>query len=288
MELRHLRYFLAVAEELNFTKAAERLSMSQPPLSMQIRDLEEELGVQLFHRTKRRVRLTTAGEVFLAETREILSRSVRAAERARQANRGESGVLRVGFLTSTTGSRLSETLRRYCAQSPDVELELSDLTPREMAVGLTQSRLDVAITRPCPLMEGFAQRPLYQDRLLLALPTDHPLAAEETISLEDLGDERLITLTEDESPEFNAMVRRLVEPYTPNFENRLETKSISTILWMVSLGLGISFLTEEISGMRWEGSVYRALSEDVPLLTTVLAWKDDDPSPTLARFLTYF
>ena len=289
MELRHLRYFVAVAEELNFTRAAERLAISQPPLSMQIKDLEAELGVALFTRTKRRVSLTAAGLAFLSEARDILQRTVIAGERARQAGRGESGVLRLGFLTSTTVDVFSNALECFAKDHPDVSLELFDLTPKEIEEGLAQGWIDAAltITRSSEPVEGFEQRVLYQERLLLALPPKHPLTRMESVPLSLLKDEIFISFTADDSPDSNRLLLELIRPSASNYRKRREAKSISTMLWMVSLGFGVSFLSEKISRLNWHGCVFRPMNGEVPSLTTLVLWKEDRLSPVLENFLSY-
>lgn len=290
MELRHLRYFIAVAEELNFTRAAERLAISQPPLSMQIKDLETELGVQLFSRTKRQVSLTAAGQVFLPEARDVLKRVVLAEERARQAGRGELGVLRLGFLTGTTVDVFSEVLSRFAKEQPEVSLELFDLTPREIELGLSEGWIDVGvtITRSDVSLLGFKQKKLYEERLLLALPPDHPLAGMESVPLELLKNEKFISFAADDSPQASRLLLELIQPFASSFEKRREAKSMSTMLWMVSLGFGVAFLSEKITHLNWHGCIFRPLTGKVPTLTALVVWKEERLSPVLENFLSYF
>jgi DNA-binding transcriptional LysR family regulator len=191
MELRHLRYFVAVAEELSFTRAAQRLHIGQPPLSQQIQALEAEVGARLFDRSKRWVRLTEAGRLFLEDARAILAQSERAAERARRAQRGEAGALRVGFTFSTPFTPLfARTIRRYRQLYPDVALTLHEMTTLHQLDAIEARKLDLGFVRPpeVALPEQLSLTTLRRDALLLVLAADAPLARRRKVKVADLAD----------------------------------------------------------------------------------------------------
>src|SRR5947209_5412141 len=185
MELRHLRYFVAVAEELSFRGAAEKLHMAQPPLSAQIKGLEQELRVRLFERTTRTVRLTHAGRVFLEEARSVLAASAQAEQRARDAQHGLAGTLRVGIIAPVAGAWLAAILRRFRQRFPGVQLSLFDLTSTEQLRRLRVGELDAGLLRP-PV--GFPQLDYQfvdESQQVLALPTGHPLARKRKLDWKD-------------------------------------------------------------------------------------------------------
>ena len=192
IELRHLRYFIAVAEELHFGHAAEKLHMAQPPLSRQIRQLEDELGFQLFHRTKRSVKLTEAGVVFLAESRQLLQQLEQAVQTGRKASRGDLGELVLGFVSSAAYSVLPMILRGFSAAVPDVRLELHELTTDQQIQWLHESRLDIGLVRLPVDDDAFYLHPIHSEPLVVALPECHPLAAQSQVSLQRLSTERFI------------------------------------------------------------------------------------------------
>ena len=199
MELRHLRYFVAVAEELNFRRAAERLHIGQPPLSIQIRALEEEVGARLLERSKRRVSLTEAGSRFLRRAREILAAAGEAVDEARQAARGELGSLRVGFTSSLPyTSILPDLLVAYRRRYPAVELQLKEMFTTDQLVAIAAGRLDVGLVRYVggALPSGVSVRELGADPLCLVVNAAHPLANRESVRFAELADEGFITFPE--------------------------------------------------------------------------------------------
>ena len=200
MELRHLRYFVAVAEELNFTRAAERMHIGQPPLSMQIRDLEEEIGTPLFDREKRRVALTEAGRRFLDHARGILERSRAAVEEARRAGRVEAGELRIGFASSLAyTSTLADTLYRYRQRYPQVGLQLREMFTLDQLAALARRELDVGFVRHGGLEvpAGVGAREIGRDPLRLVVNAAHPLAGAGAVSLDQFRDDGFIAFPPD-------------------------------------------------------------------------------------------
>jgi len=183
----------------------------------------------------------------------------------------------------------SQALSSFSRDHPEVSLELFDLTPREIDQGLTEGWIDagLTITRSNAPLPDVAQRALYEERLLLALPPDHPLSSLESVPLELLKDEVFINFAADDSPESNRLLLELIRPSASSFEKRREAKSMSTMLWMVSLGFGVAFLSEKISRMNWHGCVFRPLAGEVPTLVTLVVWKQERLSPVLRNFLRY-
>src|SRR5690349_18851649 len=194
MELRHLRYFVAVAEELSFRKAAEKLHMAQPPLSAQIKSLEEELHVRLFHRTTRSVQLTHSGRVFLAEARSVLAASDQAEQRVRDAEHGLAGTLRVGVIAPVTNAWLAAILRRFRRQFPGVQLSLFDLTSTEQLRRLRAQELDAGLLRPPVGFPELEYKFVGESRQVLAVPTGHKLARKKELRWEDFHDQEMVLI----------------------------------------------------------------------------------------------
>src|SRR3954453_15892050 len=203
MELRHLRYFVAVAEELHFGRAARRLQLAQPPLSRQIQGLEQELGVRLLERTKRHVELTPAGKVFLEHARKLLTEADHAVAAARRAARGEIGRLAIGFVGAATYSALPELLRVFHTRFPDVELVLYEMTSAHQHDALREGRIEVGFVRPAIPDDTLARRVARGEPLVAALPAGHRLARrDEPIPLSDLAGEPFILFPRDPRPSF--------------------------------------------------------------------------------------
>jgi DNA-binding transcriptional LysR family regulator len=284
MELRHLRYFVAVAEELHFRRAAEKLHISQPPLSQQIRQLEEELGVQLLERSRRRVELTVAGEAFHGRAREILDAVDDAARLARRVQRGEVGRLSVGFVGSAMYSLLPEVLHAFRKERGDVGLRLRELTTTAQLEQLESGRIDVGFLRPqSPPRPGIAVETVTRERIVAALPESHPLAARERLALAELTGEPLVLLTRTGSPG----VREVLEAATARFggEGQLvqEAAEVQTVIGLVAGGVGFSLVPDSVRSLARRGVVYRDIV-DAPSIELALAWRADDRSPVLAAF----
>lgn len=285
MELRHLRYFVAVAEELHFGRAAERLFIAQPPLSQQIQQLERELGVTLFQRTSRRVQLTPAGEVFLREARQILAGLESAVDAARRAARGETGWLGIGFAASATYDLLPAVLHDFRAQFPDVELSLRELNAAEQAQALHDRSIHVGFARP-PLTEtdGVVEAVL-REPFLAALPESHWLAAQASLSLPMLADEPFVSFPEKPLPSYAEIVRAVCEGagFTPRVVQ--EVREMQTALSLVAAGLGIALLPASVRHLHRDGVVYRPLREPAPKTELAVISRREEASPALQNFL---
>ena len=286
MELRHLRYFVAVAEELHFGRAARKLHLSQPPLSMQIKALEAELGAALLLRSQRHVELTAAGEVFLREAREILSRVETAAEQARRAARGETGELTVGFVTIADYNILPQALLRFRGSHPRIRLVLREATTDVQMRELIEGRIDVGFVVLPVEDERVHTLPLLSEPLVAALPERHPLArARGTLALHRLGDSPFILIPRHMAPGLHDDIVQFCRQagFSPRVEQ--EAVQMQTIVSLVSAGLGVALIPESMRHLGRTGVVYRRLREASPLTQVALAWRARDPRPALARFI---
>jgi DNA-binding transcriptional LysR family regulator len=286
MELRHLRYFVTVAEELHFGRAARRLHLSQPPLSMQIKSLEQELGTPLLLRTQRRVALTAAGEAFLKEAREILARVGTATEAARRAARGETGELAVAFVSIADYSVLPLALRAFRQRSPGIRLTLREATTDVQLRELIDERTDVGFMLSPVTDERLQVLPLLRERLVAALPERHPAATGTgRISLKRLADSPFILIPRHVAPRLhnNIIGYCAAAGFNPRVEQ--EAVQMQTIVSLVSAGLGVALIPESLRHLGRTGVVYRTLREPSPLTEIVLAWRARDARPALQRFV---
>jgi DNA-binding transcriptional LysR family regulator len=285
MELRHLRYFVAVAEELHFGRAAERLFIAQPPLSQQIQQLERELGVTLFQRTSRRVQLTPAGEGFLRDARRLLAGLDEAAEGARRAARGETGWLGIGFAASATYDLLPAVLRDFRARFPDVSLSLAELNAAEQARALHERAIHVGFARPSVEDPEAVVGAVLREPFLAALPAAHPLAGASPLPLSALASEPFVSFPEQPRPSYAALVRDACAG--AGFAPRVvqEVREMQTALSLVAAGLGVALLPDSVRHLRRDGVAYRALAHPAPRTELAVVSRRDDPSPALANFL---
>ncbi|HTE84856.1 MAG TPA: LysR substrate-binding domain-containing protein [Dehalococcoidia bacterium] len=285
MELRHLRYFVAVGEELHFARAAVRLKLAQPPLSKQIRQLEQELGVRLLERTTRSVSLTSAGKVFLDEARRVLAQAERARSMAMQAQLGAVGELQIGFVTSVGYELLPDMLRAYRARFPRVQIRPYHMTVGEQIKALEERRLHIGVVRRPFESEMLAFEVIRQEPVLLSLPEGHPLAQHEVVEMRELAGESFIAATADQRTSADEALDRVF--HETGFRSRVvqEAPDILTILGLVAAGIGVSLVPAAASRLRTSGVVYRPLAGDVPLHVTALAWRRDEGSAAVAGFL---
>lgn len=261
MELRHLRYFVGVAEELHFGRAAARLGISQPPLSQQIMALESELGVQLFDRTSRNVALTDAGSLFLREARATLAQAERAIVVARRAARGELGELTIGFNASAPFvPAVARAIHDYRIAWPDVHLTLSELPEPEMRAALAEHSIEIGFLRSFRQPEFFAgieARLLLREGLVVAMRPDHPLAARNRIALQDLHRQSMIFYQRGLTGGFTEHLQKLmrgaeVEPIVAQ-----EVREVSTLFGLVAAGVGITIVARSLRALQAVNLVYR-------------------------------
>ena len=285
MELRHLRYFVTVAEELHFGRAAARLFIAQPPLSQQIQQLERELGVSLFARTSRRVQLTPAGEAFFVEARQILQSVEQAAETAKRAARGETGWLGIGFAASATYDLLPAVLHDFRALYPEVELSLQELNAAEQAHALEEKTIHVGFARPYAPHSGSVVGAVLREAFLAALPEMHPLTGQASLPLSALAEQPFISFPELPKPSYAEAVRQACEGtgFMPHVVQ--EVREMQTAISLVAAGFGIALLPASVQHLHRDGVEYRPLTEPAPRTELAVVSRLDDPSPALQNFL---
>jgi DNA-binding transcriptional LysR family regulator len=285
MELRHLRYFVAVADTRHFGRAAEQLQMAQPPLSQAIRRLEADLGVELLVRTTRRVHLTPAGETFYDDAIRVLSQLSESTRRVREYADGRRGVLRLGITGSAAYSELPRVARIVERQLPGVALEVSpEMLTRAQEDALAESRLDVGILRPPVHKQVLSCAVLSRDAFLLALPAGHRLAGQPLVELGELAREPFVTYPQASQSVVNDAATRscLAAGFTPRRTH--EAAETSTLLAFVAAGLGVALVPESVRALRLKGVRYVDVA-DAETLSLGVAWRADDDSPLLRRFL---
>lgn len=287
MELRHLRYFIAVAEELHFGRAAARLHITQPSLSIQIRDLERAVGVPLLARTGRRVQLTEAGRVFLDGARLVLAQVETAIQDARRAYRGEIGHLALGFVGSAAYRVLPHLLRTFRAARPDVTLRLSSMTTKEQLAALSERQIDLGLLRLPVENAGLAWYVVAREPLMAVLPARHPLATQAQIPLEALASEPFILYPRADSPAIRDSIIALCHKagFSPNIVQ--ETGEMQTIVGLVAGGVGNALVIAP-EGYRGTGDVvFKTLAgDDIPAWDMALTWRfDNEESPVIRSFL---
>jgi DNA-binding transcriptional LysR family regulator len=285
VELRHLRYFIAVAEELNFSRAAARLHMAQPPLSAAIRQLERDLGVELFVRTTREVRLTDAGRAFLQGARRALADAERAAEDARRAAAGELGHLRIAYSWSTRFETLPALGRAFRASHPDVELLAQEMWNARMPPAFANGSIDIALSLCPEIAAELELAPIRAERVVALLPAAHPLAGEGSIPLSALSDEEFVVFPRDIAPRLHDALMAIYR--RAGFEPRVRNESFHTG-WDLGVLAEISAAAvapQTVAGGLPDGIVAVAVSEPTDALETCLVWRADDPSPAVAAFV---
>ncbi|NHH80362.1 LysR family transcriptional regulator [Burkholderia gladioli] len=258
MELRHLRYFLAIAEESNVTRAAERLGIGQPPLSQQIRNLERELGVELFRRTAHGVVLTSAGQAFRVEAARVLDDAARARRAAQQAGNGETGILRLGFTASAVFNPVVPALiQRFKAAYPGVDVSLDEANTPELVRRLADERLDAVFVRPGPTsFEGLALRPFPDEPMKLVVPASHRFAQRRRVALAELADEAFVLVP---GPAGATLYAEILDACRrAGFLPRLaqEAPQISSVINLVAAGLGLSIVPAAFEQVRVQGVRY--------------------------------
>ncbi len=292
MELRHLRYFVAVAEELHFHRAATRLHISQPPLSQQIRALERELGVTLLARNRRRVALTTAGAAFLVDARGILAAVERASDRARGIARGSLGTLSIGFVGSAMFSpTLPNILREFRKDHPNVGLVLRELPTTLQLAALVAGELDIGVIRgpvdPDELDGQLELMTIQRERLVAALPSDHRLATRRRIRAEDLRGESFVILTRREAPGLYAGLAAAMGDAGGLPEDVLEVAEMQTIISLVAGGFGVSLVPASVGQVERSGVAFLPLAGSTPTIELEIAWRPGGTdSPVRSEFLS--
>jgi DNA-binding transcriptional LysR family regulator len=288
MELRHLRYFIAVADELNFSRAAERLQIAQPPLSQQIQALESELGVKLFDRKKRPIQVTLAGQAFLEEARLTLANLEQAIHKTQRIHQGELGHLTVGFTSSMANGILPNILRTFREHYPEINLILREESSGSQIQRLRDHQTDIAFVYQTPdLAEANDLKMilLSQQALVAVLPEYHPLAAQSTISLIDLADEEFVMPLHSVVSGLSEQIYCLCTQagFLPKVAQ--EAIFMVTILGLVAGEIGISILPSSVQNLKREGVTYRPIQEKPIANPLAIVWRQDHSSPILQQFI---
>ena len=286
MELRHLRYFVAVAEALSFTKAAEKLRLAQPSLTRQVRNLEDEIGVKLFDRSKRRVTLTEAGRLFLFDSKRVLAICAESVAAVQQVNGGESSDLNIGYVANIHYGLLPATLGAFRKLRPGVALNLFDMTSAEQFLALDSRKIDLGFVGLPPALSGHAllSECVARDTMLVAIPVGHPLAKNPKLKLADLAPQFFIGRSTKTYPGAREWLTKTCQEagFTPRILQEADSEPI--LMQFVADGLGVALLPEQTTGLPHEGVVFRPLVP--PLLReSSIAWRADNPSKPLKDYI---
>lgn len=286
MELRQLRYFVAVAEELHFRRAAERLHISQPPLSQQIRALEDELGFPLLVRTRRRVQLTPAGEAFLRDARALLNELAGAVATARRIDAGQTGRLRISFVGSALlSSIVPATVERFRETRPGVEIELRERSTIDQLRAVRAGVVDVGLVRP-PIDDdaGLRVRTVLRERTVAALPAGHSLAELSRVPLRRLAAEPLVLFPRDQAPGFHDLLVDALAGAGAAARVIQYAPEMTTIIGLVAAGVGVSLVPSSVSRLALEGVTYRPVA-GAPRSELVAITRADDESALARAFV---
>jgi DNA-binding transcriptional LysR family regulator len=285
IETRQLRYFIAVAEEQHFGRAAARLMMAQPPLSQQIRQLEATLGATLLTRTTRRVELTAAGSLLLERGRRIIDDLDALGADVARVGDGLQGVLRVGFTGSATYGLMPRVVREASHELPGIALSVSGelLTP-QLEAALLEHRIDVALLRPPVTSDEIRYLPSVSERIVAALPADSPLTALPHLRMEDFDGQVLVGYPEESTLSRTIAARWVEVGARPRHAQRVS--ETSTLLSLVAAGIGAALVPSSATSLNLGGTVFRDV-EDAPPTGLAVAWRGDDPSPAVLRFIDF-
>jgi DNA-binding transcriptional LysR family regulator len=283
MELRHLRYFVAVAEHLSFTAAANSLGVSQPPLSQQIRDLELEIGVNLFERSSRRVALTPAGEDFLRNARAILAQAADAVDRARTIGTGTAGILNIGMTSSVLVGPLGQLIRAFEQRCRSVDVRIHEMAPADQIAALKAHRTDLSFLRSPPDDPDLVGHVAWRERLCVALPAGHPLADRSSVSIDVFRSETLISLRLESSRFADEIYRACVlRGFTPKISQQV--REASSLVSLVAAGFGLAVIPEFVGRLTHPDVAVRPI--EPPFLSAdVYALHHRRKSPVVDKLL---
>jgi len=279
-----MRYFIMVAEELNFSRAAERLRMAQPPLSQEIRKLEEELGVQLFHRTKRMVELTDAGKVFLEGSQQTLFQLERTIKETQLAAEGKIGNLIIGFVDST--EIVIEVLNKFRERFPKIHLVLREMTTEQQLKALYEKQIQIGFIRSKQNNGILSSEVCSEESLRLVLHQDHPFASLPEIPLQLLIDELFILFPRQMGPNFYDLIISYFWEHGVSLNVVQEAIQMQTIVNLVATGMGVSVVPSSVESYKRPGVIYKKIQETTPKVNLYVGRREDEKSAVVDHFLT--
>lgn len=288
MELRHLRYFCVLAEELHFSRAAARLSISQPPLSVAIRQLEESVGAQLFERSSREVRLTAAGVALRASAQRLLAMAEDAATQTRRVAEGSMGVLRIGFVGAMIYRGLPRALRTFQAEFPRVQVTLTERNSADQVRALLDDELELGFLHSRPVAANLHAKLLDSEPFACCLPQNHRLARRRRLTIEDLRGEPFILFARSVSPEYHDRVLSICDRAGFRPEIRHEARHWLAIVSLVSQELGIALVPESLKEANLAGATFCALSTPTTPSEIYAAWRRGPENRLIKAFLASF
>lgn len=287
MELRQLKYFLVLAEELHFSRAAQRLAISQPPLSVAIRQLEEELGAQLFERTSKEVRLTAAGLHLRGQAQDIMAQAQRVRQDMRAIAQGIQGSIRLGFVGSSIYRGLPEALESFRARHPLVRIDMLELNSAEQIVALHHERLDLGLLHATRTPAGLESHTLVSEPFMACLPAGHALASQSELRVRQLSSERMVLFSREVSPDYHQQIWQICqsEGFTPELHH--EVRHWLSVLSMVSLGQGVSLVPACLQRVGFPGLAFARIAGDHPQSQMQAMWHPGRNQPLVASLLAH-
>jgi DNA-binding transcriptional LysR family regulator len=285
MDSRHLRYFIAVAEELNFRRAADRLHVAQPAVTRQIKSLEAALQVQLLERTKHHVKLTQAGQVMLDRSRVVLHELEDMVRVTRRVARGELGTLRIGFISFVAYEYLPRMVRAFRAAYPHVGIELQEFLVMQQFETVLEGKTDVAVLRPLYEDPRVATKTTFRSRFIVALPAGHPLLRKRQVRMTDLANEEFVTLPKRQGPSFHAQIMGFCQ--RAGFEPAVvrEASDGQAVIGLVGAGMGVAVVPESVAKLNTAGVQYRVVAGLPETAEIVLAWRKNNTNEALKKFV---
>lgn len=285
MEFRHLRYFLVLAEELHFGRAAQRLAMTQPPLSLNIQQLETSVGARLFIRNSRGVRLTAAGQAFVPAARTLLEQADQAAREAREVAQGVAGSLQIGFAGTVLYRGLPQILKDFTARHPRMRLVLRELSSSDQLIDLMHERLDLGFVHTTHVPAGFSQILVSSQSFVACLPAGHTLARRRRLSLAALRGEPFAMVSRAVSPDYHDRFLGLCADAGFSPEIRYELRHWLSVVSLVSQGLGVALVPAALRRVGLPGAVFVSLNADTPPYETHCLWRTGRDQAALGAFL---
>lgn len=287
MDLHSLRQFVAVAQELHFGRAAQRLGMAQPPLSQAVRRLEAKVGLQLFNRTRRRVELTDAGRYLLGEAQRLLTQAQGVQSTMQAIAQGQAGEVRIGYSAPAIHGFLAGELRRFRNDHPDIRLALRELTSDEQIVELQARRLHVGFLQLFGDGDGLFSDVIFREPFLLAIPRRHALARKRTIRLRDLNQVECIRFPRDVRPSYQRWILQVMRDQGLEPQVSVESTSGYANVALVSAGHGVSFAPRSMTRWPYPGVVYRPFADPLPPIQSHMVWAESPPPPHVQRLLAF-